>query len=142
MTEITAYPPGPSLGSLRLATPSDILRIGIVATAGFRYSPLFRWERPHHEDYPEDTLLSYRTQFRDALKNDDFIVLIAEDSYKSDEHDSTKAIIPSDNGWSPPAEGEQVIVGVASIKLEPGSKRRGQFKDNDGETKTLQISRA
>jgi hypothetical protein len=54
----------PPLDSLRIATPADVLRIGIVAAAGFRYSPVFRWERPHHEQHPGDTLLSYRTQFQ------------------------------------------------------------------------------
>jgi len=38
-----------------------MIRIAIVATTGFKYSPLFKWERPHHEDFPDDTLLSYRT---------------------------------------------------------------------------------
>ncbi|KAJ6149838.1 hypothetical protein N7471_001037 [Penicillium samsonianum] len=61
------FPPGPPLGELRVAKPSDIMRLGIIAAAGFHYSPLSRWERPDHEDFPEDTLLLYRTQFSEAL---------------------------------------------------------------------------
>jgi hypothetical protein len=74
-------PAPPCLGTLRIATPANVLRIGIVATAGFKYSPLFKWERPHHEQYPSDTLLSYRTQFQNAIKSDDFIVLVQKDAY-------------------------------------------------------------
>src|SRR3954468_12927630 len=47
-------PKAPCRGTLRVAGPDDILRIVIVATAGFRYSPLFCWERPYHAEYPED----------------------------------------------------------------------------------------
>lgn len=127
-----SVPPGPALGALRIATPSDILRIGLVATASFRYSPLFRWERPHHDEFPDDTLLSYRKQFTDAMANDEVIVLVAEDAFMPNENDYTKATIPPGNGWTPPAKGDKVVVGVASIKLEPGSNRRGQFQSGEG----------
>lgn len=126
------FPPAPAFGSLRLATPLDVLRIGIVATAGFRYSPLFRWERPHHKNFPQDTILSYRTQFASAIKDEDYVVLVAEDHYLPDEGSKTEATIPSDNGWTPPEQGQRVVVGVVSIKLEPTSKHKGQFQ-SDGE---------
>lgn len=109
-----SLPTAPPLGSLRLAKPSDILRIGIVATAGFRYLPVFRWERPYHARFPEDTLLSCRTQFMNALKDDDKIVLVAEDAFVPNENDFTEAIIPADNGWLAPAAGEPVVVGLMS----------------------------
>ncbi|KAJ6149839.1 hypothetical protein N7471_001038 [Penicillium samsonianum] len=60
------------------------------------------------------------------------IILDAEDAFKSNEDGSTEAIIPSNNGWTPPSDGKKVIVGVASIKLEPSSKRLGQFNSNEG----------
>ncbi|KAK3935949.1 GCN5-related N-acetyltransferase protein [Diplogelasinospora grovesii] len=122
----------PVLGGLRVAAPEDVLRIGIVATAGFRYSPLFRWERPYHEQHPADTLLSYRTQFQTAMESDNFIVLVQEDAYEPKEDDKTTAIIPPNNGWTPPEAGEKVVVGVLIVKLEPGSPRRGQLKDHKG----------
>lgn len=126
----TNFPPWLDLVGLRLVSPADVMRIGIVATAAFHYSPLFQWERPYHQKYSKDTLLSYRTQFNDMIQIGEFIVLVIEDEYKIDENNATKATIPSDNGWDPPAEGEKVIVGVASIKLEPKSQRKGQFKRN------------
>jgi hypothetical protein len=120
------------LGSLRIATPADVLRIGIVAAAGFRYSPVFRWERPHHEQHPGDTLLSYRTQFRDAIRSDEFVVLVQEDTYNPHKNEQTTAIIPRDNGWAPPEAGGKVVVGVVSLKLEPDSVCRGQLKNHQG----------
>ncbi|KAH6977724.1 acyl-CoA N-acyltransferase [Ilyonectria destructans] len=124
-------PPAPSLGKLRIATPDDVLRIGIVAAAGFKYSPLFRWERPFHEEYPEDTLASYRTQFEAHIQSDDFAVLVLEDVYDPCEGKKTEATIPQDNGWEPPKAGTKVVVGVMSLKLEPNSPRRGQFKSRE-----------
>lgn len=62
------------------------------------------------------------------MKSDDAIVLVAEVSFRFDENDSTDAVIPLNNGWSPLAEGDKVVVGIAAVKLEPGSKRCGQFK--------------
>ena len=93
-----SFSPIPEPGNLRLGVPSDILRIGIIATAAFRYSPLFQWERPHHEEFPEDTLLSYRSQFQAVMQSDESIILVAEDLYKPDENDLTEAIIPFSNG--------------------------------------------
>jgi hypothetical protein len=122
----------PALSSLRVPSPRDVLRIGIVAAAGFRYSPLFRWERPYHEKFPDDTLLSYRSQFMSAMKSDDFIVLIAEDDYLPDENTNTTAIIPPNNGWEPPDAGEKVIVGIISVKLDLHSPHKGQLKNHEG----------
>ncbi|KAK5662619.1 hypothetical protein OQA88_8533 [Cercophora sp. LCS_1] len=124
--------PVPPLGTLRIARPTDVLRIGIVAAAGFRYSPLFKWERPHHEDFPDDTLLSYSAQFLSAVKSDDFVVLVQEDAYLPDENDKTSAIIPDNNGWGVPKAGDQVVVGVVSVKLQPGSAHKGRLKDHQG----------
>ncbi|KAH6989584.1 hypothetical protein BKA56DRAFT_728041 [Ilyonectria sp. MPI-CAGE-AT-0026] len=128
----SVLPPPPDLGSLRVATPDDVMRIGIVATAAFRYSPLFRWERPNHDQYPDDTLLSYRTQLKTAIQSDDFIVLVQESAYQPNESERTEAIIPANNGWTPPDAGQQVIVGVLSVKLEPDSPRKGQLKNHKG----------
>ncbi|KAJ5096887.1 hypothetical protein N7456_007608 [Penicillium angulare] len=127
-----SFPDLPLLKTLRLAKPSDILRIGIVATASFRYSPVFRWERPYHEKFPQATLLAYRKEFTNALKNEQSVVLVVDDSFIPNESDFTEAIIPADNGWSAPATGDKVVVGAMSFKFEPGSLRQGQFSFNDG----------
>ncbi|PQE04851.1 Acyl- N-acyltransferase protein [Rutstroemia sp. NJR-2017a BBW] len=121
---------GPALGALRIATPSDILRMGIVSTCSFRYSPLFEWERCYHETYPEDTLLSYREELVEQIKDPKYIVLVASDKYDPDEARKSIAILPENNGWEAPAAGEDVIVGFACWKLEPGSKRQGQYKND------------
>ena len=104
------FPRSPNFGRLRLAIPNDVLRIGIVATASFYYSPLFHWERPYHKDFPHDTILSYRTQFASAIKSENYMVLVAEDEFLIDEDSKTDAIIPSDNGWLPPAVGQKVVL--------------------------------
>ncbi|KAK4658187.1 hypothetical protein QC762_204540 [Podospora pseudocomata] len=122
----------PPLGHLRIASPDDVPRISVVATAAFRYSPLFEWERPNHAKYPEDTIESYRAQFLDAIQSDDHIVLVREDAYLCDENNKTAAIIPDNTGWTAPKAGERVIVGVISIKLDPGSPHVGKLKNNNG----------
>jgi len=124
--------PVPSFNLLRLASPRDILRIGVVAACGFRYSPVFDWERPYHEKYPEDTLLSYRQEFASVIKSPEHIVLVAFDKYEPDEGKKSKAIIPPNNGAEIPAEGDEVVVGVSCWKLEPGSKRIGKFQNETG----------
>jgi hypothetical protein len=104
---MSSAPAPPPLGALRVASPADVLRIGIVATAAFKYSPLFRWERPHHEKYPGDTLLSYRTQFQNAIQSDDFIVLVQEDVHDPLENDKADAVIPDNNRWESPQAGSK-----------------------------------
>jgi hypothetical protein len=129
---LTMSLPVPSFGLLRLASPRDILRIGVVAAAGFRYSPVFEWERPYHEKYPEDTLLSYRQEFASRIKSPKHVVLVAVDKYESDEGEKSKAIIPPNNGAEISAEGDEVVVGVAFWELQPGSKRIGTFQNETG----------
>jgi hypothetical protein len=106
--------PVPFSTSLRLASPKDILRIGVVAASGFRYSPVFDWERPYHEKYPEDTLLSYRQAFASRIKSPEHVVLVAIDKYEPDEAKKSKVIIPPNNGAETPAEGDEVVVGVVT----------------------------
>jgi len=125
-------PPAPTIAPLRLASPKDILRIGVVAASGFRYSPWFSWDRPYHEKYPEDTLLSYRKECSDALKSPEHIVLVALDKYDPNEGKKTDAIIPPSNGAETPSDGEEVIVGAGCWKLESGSHRKGSFQNDTG----------
>ena len=101
----------PVLGVLRVATPADLIRLGLVAMAGFCYSPVFRWERPYHAQYPADSLLSYRREFMNAVKDDHTIVLVAEDMYEPDENTKSKAVFPEDDVYEPPKAG--AVVGSA-----------------------------
>ncbi len=125
-------PAAPQLGALHIASPSDILRLGIVATAGFRYSEHFIWERPFHVDHPLDTITFFRHEVEHFVKSPEHIVLVASDRYDPDESNKTKAVIPDENGWAAPAPEEQVIVGLAVWKLEAGSKRVGKFQNESG----------
>lgn len=122
----------PALGALRLASPNDILRIGIVAACGFRYSPVFTWERPYHTSYPADTLLSYRQEFSDIIKNPEYIVLVAIDKFDPDEGKKSEAIIPPDDGAEVPSPNAEVVVGVGAWKLQSGSSRVGHFQNDTG----------
>ena len=66
----------------------------------------------------------------ECYQSNDFIVIAAEDKYQPDENEMTTATIPSDDVWKAPAAVVEVIVGVASIKLELGSKLNGFYKNN------------
>lgn len=127
-----SLPPPPSFGSLRLASPRDILRLGIVCTASFRYSEQFDWERTHHEQFPQSTIVWYRHSMAEFIRSPRHIVLVAVDSYDPDESSKTKAIIPEDNGWKPPDAGAEVVVGIGVWQLEASSPRIGQFQNDDG----------
>ncbi|KAM5355125.1 hypothetical protein ACJ41O_001771 [Fusarium nematophilum] len=127
----SALAPAPPLGPLRIASPGDILRLGIVAASGFRYSPVFDWERPYHAKFPQDTLLSYRHEFSSAIKHPECIVLVATDRFDPNEGEKSTAIIPPDNGWHAPKAGDEVVVGVACWRLEPGSSRNGSFQNDN-----------
>lgn len=125
--------PAPELGKLRLASPNDILQIGLVATSGFRGEPMFQWQRPYHADYPADTLLSYRQSFSDFIKNLEYTVVVATDKYDPDEGKKSEAVIPPDDEAGTPAPGQDVVVGVICWKLQSGSSRVGQFQNETGE---------
>ena len=130
------YPPAPPFGTLRLATISDVPRIAVVATAGFFYSPLFAWERRYHTQYPEDTVKDYAKGFADFIRDPGSIVVVAEDSYRPDEHSQTKALITTNLDEKIYQEGETVIVGVGALNLPPGSERIGQFVNQEDVTNT------
>lgn len=59
-------------------------------------------------------------------------MVVATDSYEPNEAEKTEAIIPTDPGVELPKKGDDVIVGVAYWKFEPGSKRLGQFNNLEG----------
>lgn len=132
------FPLAPALGGLRIASPADILRIGVVATCGFYYSPAFQWERPYHTEYPADTLNSYRAGWASMIKDPRSIVLVVTDKYDPEEGRKSKAIIPpEEDSIKTPAAGEDVIVGMGCWKLEESSKRVGQLKNNTGKLAAL-----
>ncbi|KAF3020919.1 hypothetical protein E8E14_002369 [Neopestalotiopsis sp. 37M] len=129
---MVVFNPTPSFGSLRLASPADILRLGVVCTAGFWYSEQFTWERTAHNQYPQSTITFFRHEVRDFIKQPEFVVIVIEDSYEPDESSKTAAKIPEDNGWSPPEPGSPVVVGLTIWKLQNSSQRVGHFQNNTG----------
>ena len=129
---IMMVPLTPGLGKLRIASPADILRLGIVCTAGFWYSEHFHWVRPYHAQYPLDTITFFQHEVAGLLENPEFIVLAAVDAYDPQESEKTEATIPAGHGWQIPEAGEEVVVGLAVWKLEPNSKRYGQYRNDTG----------
>lgn len=126
--------PLPPLGHLRLAKLSDVPRIAIVAAAGFWNSPVFRYERPHFNRYPYDTLASYRREYQQAILDPKTAVLVIEDEYRKDEvrpvYDALSIVYPTLHEQLPREEWESstLIVGVGSLRLQPQSARNGTFQ--------------
>jgi hypothetical protein len=120
-------PEPPSFGALRLASHRDVNRIGDVAAAGFHYSEVFKFERPRHDQYWKDAVLSYRHTFDGRIRSPEYIVVVAEDLKQLDQDTSSTEVL--EHHASP---GERIVVAVASWRLEPGSQRNGKFKAPDG----------
>ena len=112
-----------------------------MTTFSFRYSPVFDGERPYHEKYSEDALLSYRQKFTDVPKGEEYVVLVAKTKYDLDKAQNSKAIIPRNDTISAPSAGENVIVGVRCWKLPPHSVLVGQFQNNTGQILNIDIRR-
>lgn len=136
------FPPAPGFGSLRLARLSDLPRIGVLAAAGFYHSNFFPYERPFANDYPSDTLASYRNMYRTAILDPSLVVLVAEDTLNKSEtssvYDALAKVYPPWDDQIPPEyldEGK-AIVGVTSLSLQSGSERKGQWQP-DGKRRSV-----
>ena len=76
--------------------------------------------------------MSYRATFANTIKDPEFIVLVASDSYDHGEGVKSSVML-SPGGWTTePKEKENVTVGLASWKLEAGSGRVRQFQAETG----------
>jgi|ERR1700722_2099401 hypothetical protein len=120
----------PPLGSVRLATLKDIPRIGLVAAASFYHSPCFHYQRPGHQEFPFDTVASYRAEFAKAILENDSVVIVAEDTPEKDEIDHVYHELKEVYRSKPQAaisNPPKIIVGVCSLKLLANSTRSGQF---------------
>ena len=122
----------PFTGALRLARLADVPRIGVVAS--FFHSSWFGYERPYFNQYPQDTLSSYRNSFRNAILDPDSVVVVVEDTLDRAEashvYDALAAVYPSFEEQIPKESLEKgnAIVSVASFSLLPNSPRHGQFQ--------------
>lgn len=92
----------PLLDGFDIAKYSELPNIAIVASRAFRSSPVFKFERPFHEQYPEDTLASYYNLYHDAVGDEGKMCFTAK------------------------IDGDR-IVGVMSITLLLNSKLRGYY---------------
>ncbi|KAF2808901.1 uncharacterized protein BDZ99DRAFT_463759 [Mytilinidion resinicola] len=125
-------PQVPQLDKVRLATLDDLPRIAIVAAAGFFYSPVFQYQRPHYEAYPEDTIASYFFEYEAAMHDPNAVVLVAEDIQDPQELDKAyRALHDITLSTCPPTPGKTVITGVSSITLTPGSIWSGRLQPTD-----------
>ena len=119
--------------SLRLATLQDITRIGVVAAAGFYHAPFFRFERPNFNRFPQDTLASYRAEYRRAILDPMSAVLVVEDEYEKDElkrvYDELRVVYPplKDQMFSDKFQSGKVIVGITHLGLQPDTVRCAEF---------------
>jgi len=121
-------------GNLRLAAISDIPRLGVVATAGFYYSPAFTWERKHHRQYPGDTIKAFEKTLAEKIRNPEQILVVAQDAYQEDENTKIEATIESSAGEKGRKGGEMVIVGFAAWTFPEGSELIGKFMDEQDGT--------
>ena len=116
----------PKIDGVRLARLDELDRIAFVAAAGFFHSPVFHFQRPHYDAFPEDTVASYQAEYGAAMLDPNSIVLVAEQIPDINEtnkvYEALQRLGPSRSQTSPDGK---VIVGVASISLPPHSRRSG-----------------
>jgi len=109
-------PPFPS--NVRLATPADLPRLGLIAPAGYYNSEIFFFRRPHFRDYPGDTVANYSAGYRGEFLNPRSAVFVVEDELKLDEQDHVcdelKGLWPK---YSEEDIGKKVIVAVSSVAV-------------------------
>ncbi len=142
------FPPTPPFtGALRLARLADVPRIGVVATASFFHSSWFGYERPYFDQYPRDTLSSYRNSFRNAILDPDSAAVVVEDTLDRAEaghvYDALAADYPSFEEQIPKESLEKgkAIVSVAAFSLLPDSPRQGQFQPEGSQLFRSQLCR-
>lgn len=114
-------PPFPA--NVRLATPEDLPRLGLVATAGYYYSPIFSYRRPHFSDYPGDCVANYSAGYRGEFFNAGSAVFVVEDDLKPNEQDRVcdelKALWPK---YERDDVGRKVIVAISSVAVPEESE--------------------
>lgn len=116
----------PKIDGVRPARLDDLGRIALVAAAGFYYSPVFHYQRPYYDAFPEDTIASYQAEYESVMLDPNSIVLVAEQVPDANETDKAyKALQRLCPSKPQTGSNGKVVVGVASISLPPNSKRSG-----------------
>lgn len=80
----------PALDPLRVTSVGDILRLGIVCTAGFSFAEQFVFERPYHDENPHVSLLAFRHEVKKFIESPKHMVLVATNQYEPDESSKWK----------------------------------------------------
>ena len=122
---LPAFPP-----NIRLATPDDLPRLGLVATAGYYNAQIFAFRRPYFSDYPNDTVANYSAGYRGEFLKPRSAVFVLEDDLNLDERDHVcdelRALWPK-HGQDD--VGSRVIVAACSVAVPEEcewSKARGE----------------
>ncbi|KAK5093436.1 hypothetical protein LTR70_004797 [Exophiala xenobiotica] len=97
------FPPIPPLGSLRVATPLDVMRMGIITYAAFEKTMQFTWMIPDHRRWPSKALQLERQRLASIMRSRNYVVVVAEDVYDSDEAAKATVTIPSGDRVPNPA---------------------------------------
>jgi hypothetical protein len=129
-------PPVPAFPSLWLASLQDVPRIAVVSTLGFQESEIFRFERPKHDQYPQDTLTAFRNLFREQISDPNSVV-VAEDVRLPGGDQSSLVDDADDSAVNP----HRIVVGVCSWIFQSGSERNGQFAFPDTSLKLPCLNR-
>lgn len=124
-----SFPPYPAFPSLRLAVASDIPRMAHLSVLGFKDSEIFRYERPHYEEFPRDAVASFANIYRAQLRDERAVAIVAEDWQQAEEE--LEPDCPETGASNSSQPYKRVVVGVASWIFPQGSPRTGQFVDPD-----------
>jgi len=109
-------PPFPP--NVRLATPADLPRLGLIAPAGYYNAEIFSFRRPHFSEYPGDTVANYSAGYRGEFLNPRSAVFVVEDELRLDEVDQVcdelRSLWPK---YGKEDAGRKVIVAASSVAV-------------------------
>jgi len=115
--------------NLRLATPADISRMGLVMSAGFGSTLEAAWLQPYLRTFPRDSLLTSQEYVDRCMGSKGFATVVIEDTYEPAEVQAMAEIVPEDEAREHSMYEEKVVAGMATWKFMSGSPRIGQFND-------------
>lgn len=115
--------------NVRLPLLAEILRLALVASAGFYHSPVNAYERPKRDKYPGDTVQSYLEELLNYILKPECILIVVDDEYEKSEDEKLYPALREEYGgreWI--RKDGRLIVGFACLMLKHGSFRVGQFQ--------------
>lgn len=115
--------------SVRFPLLGEILRLALVASAGFYHSPVNAYERPQRDRYPKDTVHSYLQELISYLLRPECILVVVDDECEKSEDTELYPALKKEYGgrhWA--KQDGKAIVGFACMTLKRGSHRVGNFQ--------------